>query len=293
MLSAAVVASVFKPSDLSNLVAWYDALDSSTITSDSDGVSAWNDKSGNNYHGTQSTDAKKPTLGTSADNGLVAINFADPLNTTSGDSLLTSNPIWSYDERTTFVVCTKIANSTRTAPYLHNYFRLKSTESCAAGILFAGDGSDTNFGDHTDEVYGAMGLISGNPSNTAQLSDTADGVDVLVRQSYKLTASGVSGDFMTAQKNAEAEVSFPQSVTNLSTQTDAADGQSKTTFSTIGLTAVIGGYVTSFTNSSTQSLTPVALWSGSIQEICDYNRALSDAEMNQVMGYLLGKWRVT
>tara|TARA_R100001163_G_scaffold24040_1_gene20034 strand:+ start:5090 stop:5968 length:879 start_codon:yes stop_codon:yes gene_type:complete len=292
MLSAAVVASVFKPSDLSNLVAWYDALDSSTITSDSDGVSAWNDKSGNNYHGTQTTNSKKPALGTSADNGLVALNFTNP-GAGSGSVLATSNPIWSYDERTTFVVCTKIANSTRTAPYMHNYFRLKSTESCAAGILFAGDGTDSSFGDHTDEVYGAMGLISGNPSNTAQLSDTADGVDVLVRQSYKLTASGVSGDFMTAQKNAEAEVTFGGTVTNLTTATDAADGQTKNTFSVIGLTGIIGGYVTSFTNSSTQSLTPIALWSGSIQEICDYNRALSDAEMNQVMGYLLGKWRVT
>lgn len=292
MFSSAVVSSVFKPSDLSGLVAWYDALDSSTITSDSDGVSAWNDKSGSNYHGTQSTNAKKPTLGTSVDNGLVAINFSDGSGT-NGDYLTTTNPIWSYTERTYFVVCTKTATSLRTMPYAFSYFRLKSVESANAGHVFAGDGSDTNFGDHTDEVYAVMGTFSGNPSNTAQLSNTADGVDVLLRQQLKYTASGVSGDFMTAQKNAEAEVTFGGTMVNVSSLTDAADSQTKNSVGFIGVKAMIGGYGSLFTNDSTATNTEIGQFNGSIQEICDFNRLLSDAEMNQVMGYLLGKWRIT
>ena len=293
MMSAGVIASVFKPSDLSNLVAWYDALDSSTITSDSDGVSQWSDKSGNGYHGTQATVAKRPDLSTSADNGLVAIDF-DFASATLGESLLTTNPIWSYTERTTFVVCNKTAGSLRSTPYAHAYFRLKTTETAVSGILFAGDGSDSSFGDNTDEVYGISGTFNGDDNKAAKLSDTADGVDVLVQQSLKHTSDG-TGAFMFAQKNAEAKVDqgTSGSPTLSQTQTDAADGQSKTTVGTIGAVGVIGGYSTSFVANSAQTLNPSSLWKGSIQEICDYNRNLSDAERNQVMGYLLGKWRVT
>ena len=294
MMSAGVIASVFKPSDLSGLVAWYDALDSSTITSDSDGVSQWSDKSGNGYHGTQSADARKPTLGTSADNGLVAVNF-DFSNAALGTVMITTNPVWSYTERTTFVVCNKTAGANRSMPYGHSYFRIKTTETTISGILFAGDGSDTNFGDNTDEVYGTSGTFNGDDNKAAKLSDTADGVDVLVQQSLKHVASGASGGFMFAQKNAEAKVDQGSSgaPANSQTQTDSADGQSKTTVGNIGAVGVIGGYSTSFVANSAQTLNPSSLWKGSIQEICDYNRNLSDAERNQVMGYLLGKWRVT
>ena len=295
MFSSAVVSSVFKPSDLSNLTAWFDAADSSTITSDSDGVSQWSDKSGNNYHGTQSTNAKKPTLGTSADNGLVAINFSNPSDTVNGKSLQTTDPIWSYTERTYFVVCNKTANSARMSPMAQAYFRLKTVESATSGILFAGDGSDSSFGDNTDEVYGLSGSFNGADSRSAKLSDTADGVDVVLQQSLKHVASGASGGFMFAQKNAEAKVDQDQTSSGVvsSTVTDGADGQSKTTVGVIGITMAIGGYNTSFVSNSSTVLTPIAFWDGSIQEICEYNRNLSDAERNQVMGYLLGKWRVT
>lgn len=57
-------------------VAWYDASDTSSITSSGGAVSQWNDKSGNGYHLTQSTEANKPTTGTDSINGKNVMNFA-------------------------------------------------------------------------------------------------------------------------------------------------------------------------------------------------------------------------
>jgi hypothetical protein len=82
-------------------------------------------------------------------------------------------------------------------------------------------------------------------------------------------------------------------VPDLSNSTDAADGQTKQTYGIIGIRAAIGGYTTLFVNNSSATPSTIQQWNGTIQEICDYNRALSDAEKNQVMGYLLGKWRIT
>ena len=65
----------FSPSDIANLKAWYDASDTSSITVSSTAVTQWNDKSGNAYHLTQATAAKRPTSGTRTQNGLNAIDF--------------------------------------------------------------------------------------------------------------------------------------------------------------------------------------------------------------------------
>lgn len=51
----------FVPTDLSNLVAWYDASDTSTITySTPPLVAQWNDKSGNDHHMTQGVASAQP-----------------------------------------------------------------------------------------------------------------------------------------------------------------------------------------------------------------------------------------
>ncbi|MDA8952053.1 hypothetical protein N9H28_04150, partial [Flavobacteriaceae bacterium] len=56
---------------------WLDANDPSSITNDSNNglVSQWNDKSGNNNHLTQGTDANQPTTGTRTQNGLNVLDF--------------------------------------------------------------------------------------------------------------------------------------------------------------------------------------------------------------------------
>lgn len=84
-LSMAVVGTTAKPAGSwtpltlgSSLTAWFDASDTSTITSSSNAVSQWSDKSGKGYHATQDTAASKPTKGT------------DYLSFDGGDRLATS-----------------------------------------------------------------------------------------------------------------------------------------------------------------------------------------------------------
>ena len=63
----------FSPLALSPAL-WLDAADTSTITSSSNQVSQWNDKSGNARHMTQATSANQPITGASV-NSLNAITF--------------------------------------------------------------------------------------------------------------------------------------------------------------------------------------------------------------------------
>ena len=55
---------------------WFDAADSSTITTAGGSVSAWNDKSGNARNATQATAANQPTHSTTGFNGLPGITFS-------------------------------------------------------------------------------------------------------------------------------------------------------------------------------------------------------------------------
>ena len=291
MMSAGVIASVFKPSDLSDLQAWYDASDSSTITSDGNGISQWADKSGNDYHGTQSTDSRKPNVSTSPDNGLPSVEFV-PLNSIAQEVLATAAPTWSFLDRTTFIVFAK-TGANRNMIYSHNLFRFKGNES-GHGILAAQSASDSNFGDHTGEIYGMAGPSNGDPSNMAAVdSTTADNTDVLICQQYHTTAGGVSGAYNFVQKNAEDKEDMTATITSQLSGNDSADGQTKQSVGFIGSKAMIGGHTILFVHNSAQTPTPAASFLGHIQEICEYNRLLSDQERNQVMGYLLGKWRVT
>lgn len=58
------------------LLLWLDASDSSTIQTDSNGkVQTWLDKSGNNYHATQTDEARRPLPNSTAMNGRPAIRF--------------------------------------------------------------------------------------------------------------------------------------------------------------------------------------------------------------------------
>jgi hypothetical protein len=74
----------------SSLKLWLDAAASSTITESGGSISAWNDKSGNSNHATQSTASKKPTYQTNQINGNAAILFdeSDDILTVSS-SLIT------------------------------------------------------------------------------------------------------------------------------------------------------------------------------------------------------------
>lgn len=54
---------------------WYDAADSTTLSEGADGVSQWNDKSGNNNHVTQGMAANRPSTKLATIGGLPAVSF--------------------------------------------------------------------------------------------------------------------------------------------------------------------------------------------------------------------------
>jgi hypothetical protein len=70
---------------------WFDAADSSTITTASGSVSQWNDKSGNARNATQATAANQPAHSTTGFNGLPGVTF-DGTNDTMIHGLNTGGP---------------------------------------------------------------------------------------------------------------------------------------------------------------------------------------------------------
>jgi hypothetical protein len=78
ILSAAGVSEGgWTPAELTNLAAWYDASDAATITSMSNLVSQWNDKSANGKNLVQASSGSQPSTGLSTQNGRNLIQFAD------------------------------------------------------------------------------------------------------------------------------------------------------------------------------------------------------------------------
>jgi hypothetical protein len=77
---AAFQGRLWTPADKSiSLGVWFDGADLSSISHGTSGISQWNDKSGNNLHATQATDANRPTLKVNAYNGLSAVTFGNSL----------------------------------------------------------------------------------------------------------------------------------------------------------------------------------------------------------------------
>lgn len=67
--------AAWTPASLPNLVAWYDASDTASITQSSGAVSQWNDKSGNLRHLLQGTGARQPTTAVDTINGFNVLKF--------------------------------------------------------------------------------------------------------------------------------------------------------------------------------------------------------------------------
>ena len=70
------VSGGVEPDEISDMIFWHDASDSSSITKDgSNKVSQWNDKSGNAHHLTQSASSEKPLWTSASRNSLDTIDF--------------------------------------------------------------------------------------------------------------------------------------------------------------------------------------------------------------------------
>jgi hypothetical protein len=83
--ATAATTNVWTPADLTGVVLWLDAADSSTLTLNGPTVSQWSDKSGNARHLTQATSSRRPTPVAAAQNGRNVLRFdgGDALSTTA------------------------------------------------------------------------------------------------------------------------------------------------------------------------------------------------------------------
>ena len=68
------VGGAFSPDDISDLVGWFDA-DAITGLSDGNGISQWDDESGNGNHAEQSTSSEQPTYETNELNSKPIVRF--------------------------------------------------------------------------------------------------------------------------------------------------------------------------------------------------------------------------
>lgn len=100
-------SDVWTPTDIPNMLFWYDASDADTVLTDVDGVYQWSDKGPNGWHWTQSTGSKKPGVVSPWSGGLNAIQgdgFDDMLNDTLyGEMVAANNPM-------SFVWCGQITS---------------------------------------------------------------------------------------------------------------------------------------------------------------------------------------
>jgi hypothetical protein len=136
-----------------DLEAWYDAADISTLTLAGSEVTQWDDKSGNVHHLTRPVGATGPDSGTRTKNSLNVVDF----NAGSFSIMMFNNLFTAPSTYTMFVVC--VQDTTPASPFI-------STVS-----LFVGVGSNT--GIRIDNT--APEMISNNGSFVITGSAYTDG----------------------------------------------------------------------------------------------------------------------
>jgi hypothetical protein len=105
----------FLPTNLTNLAAWYDASNTSSISVSGSDVTQWNDLSGNNRHATQGTSTNRPKSGTRTMNGKNVIDFDGVNDLLINDSL--STPFIGEDVPFTFFAVLRSDSSSGGSPF--------------------------------------------------------------------------------------------------------------------------------------------------------------------------------
>lgn len=182
-MSGAMIAS---PLALPNCVLWLDAADTSTVTSDGNGVSQWNDKSASGFNVTQSTNDYKPAY-SNTQNGKKIITYstqyqvlinasATLLRAVAGWSVFAVGNCTNYATTNLYVDVASPAGSGRailgiraTTGYAFMAGRRADSDSAAAADNTSAVGSGTFYtwsaiGDYTNTT----GTLYTNGAQTAQ-----------------------------------------------------------------------------------------------------------------------------
>lgn len=256
-ITASQTTSAFSPTQIANLKAWWDPSDTTTITASSGKVSQMNDKSGNGWNLTQSTDAFRPITGTRTINSLNVIDFVD-----ANDSLRTGTAAdWKF-----------LGNSTS------SIFMIVRFDSLAARnfILSTGDNPTAN----TGWLFSAL-VTTGNIDHvvggtTSQSILNRPGTGYAINTNYYLTiltdpTNGTAADRSKVYINAGAA----NAANTLTQATSTTDPQIPLS---LGAT---GG----------QDPDTLAI-NGVIGEVIIYTGILSAGDQTKVKDYLAAKWGI-
>ena len=253
--SSAVYSAALDPSTIAGLQAWWDASDASTITESSGAVSQIDDKSGNNYHLTQSTGASQPSLVSGAQNGLSVLRFdgtddsfdaADFADLAAGEAI-------------TVICVAKRAGTGSTHTLIAKFDSVSGNHLSEDGWSFRLNAGDKlNFVASRDASY--TQVIS-----SATVSAAATSVLSFKTTSGSLTSSSSlykNGQIVSSSSTGTVETldnsTYPVVIGRLDYQGAAYD-----------------------------------FWDGDICEILVYDSALSDADREAVEDYLMTKWGIT
>ncbi len=250
------------PKQISNCVTWFDASDTSTITTESGGsnIRYWSDKSNSNLllTGGGLTLANEPTLVSSGLNGLSVVRF-------DGGDYMSGNFTTSYTEFTIFLVMNANTNNPPT------YQRLLSINNGTNTNTFHFDINDpdgSNFARTLWTYWNSGGspyliLPLTSPNTT---SDFVQGSPTLITFSHTNAGSGTNAIYVNGR--------FRTDQSSTGTQTITIGGS--------GFSLYLGAYSTA----------PNGPYKGDIAEVIIYSRQLSVTERRQVEYYLSNKWRI-
>ena len=263
VLDPTVSAGYIKtPKQISNCVTWFDASDTSTITTESGGsnIRYWSDKSNSNLllTGGGLTLANEPTLVSSGLNGLSVVRF-------DGGDYMSGNFTTSYTEFTIFLVMNANTNNPPT------YQRLLSINNGTNTNTFHFDINDpdgSNFARTLWTYWNSGGspyliLPLTSPNTT---SDFVQGSPTLITFSHTNAGSGTNAIYVNGR--------FRTDQSSTGTQTITIGGS--------GFSLYLGAYSTA----------PNGPYKGDIAEVIIYSRQLSVTERRQVEYYLSNKWRI-
>lgn len=158
------------PTDLAGLVAWWDASDTATITDTSGAVSAWADKSTNEYSLAQASPTKQPTTGATTLNSLNVVTLD------GGDDLVSSVAIAQSQPFTIAAVWKDTPGNSRWYASAGNTVQYGSALGIYAGTGFLnGPAYTANTWAYSTHIYNGSSSVArlngsagstGNPGST-------------------------------------------------------------------------------------------------------------------------------
>jgi len=251
----------FVPTDIAGLKAWYDASDTSTISLSGSAVTQWNDKSGNNFHVTQSTSAQRPSSGINTINSKNVLTFG-------GDDVLAagSSADWVFLHNSTGSTVFAVAIDDNTVDFEYSIFADSvGSSEVGCGLRIALDGANPRTLSPFVSTGGGSGTLVSLISGGTFSSGTA----------FYVSGIWDNNNATLANRSLWRKNGGTQFGTNA--QNDSPVSSNPARALCIGNNTNTGSYA----------------WTGKIAEIIMYTGVLSSGNVASVNSYLASKWGIS